>query len=387
MAKLTAGVWLSEGKVRAKRARLVGRQGQANVLELVLAEGKNREIRRMLAKLGHKVMSLNRVAVGPISVKGLSIGECRSLSRHEVELLWKVANGVPVSLPRFLEGDSKSRRPRDPNRHPKAEHGRRRTRPRRPASKSPRRFRLRAPLASRSGTEPGRQGRLAQIKTGPRSRGIPNRQPGSICATQSAKGAQTARWPPVRSSHRPRRLTQEAQGIQGPALALFQPPHQPSAVSSAWSSSRRSRPARIPTASAAANALRPGNTAIPGLAPQATDRSLPAPRHRQRRCMNFPACSSSSGPIQRMIPILENVAIARDTFRLRLGDAEMARAAPTRPVRDDPPGPEGATDPLLGRPLALYDVVCDTIGHAVGIRRRLSGNRARHRCPLAPPAR
>ena len=71
VAKLTAGIWLSEGKVRAKRARLVGRQGQANVLELVLAEGKNREIRRMLAKLGHKVMSLNRVAVGPISVKGL----------------------------------------------------------------------------------------------------------------------------------------------------------------------------------------------------------------------------------------------------------------------------------------------------------------------------
>ena len=66
------------------------------MLELVLAEGKNREIRRMLAKLGHKVMSLNRVAVGPISVKGLSSGECRTLSRHEVDLLWKVANGAGV---------------------------------------------------------------------------------------------------------------------------------------------------------------------------------------------------------------------------------------------------------------------------------------------------
>ena len=124
VAKLTAGVWLSEGKVRAKRARLVGRQGQANVLELVLAEGKNREIRRMLARLGHKVMSLNRVAVGPISVKGLASGECRSLSRHEVELLWKVANGVPVSLPRFLEGQSRSPRPHDPNRRQSTEHGR-----------------------------------------------------------------------------------------------------------------------------------------------------------------------------------------------------------------------------------------------------------------------
>jgi 23S rRNA pseudouridine2605 synthase len=126
LAKLTAGVWLSDGKVRAKRARIVGRQGQANVLELVLAEGKNREIRRMLAKLGHKVMSLNRVAVGPVSIKGLSSGECRSLSRHEVDLLWKVANGAAVSLPRFLDGDSSPRSRRDSSRPREA--GRRPTR-------------------------------------------------------------------------------------------------------------------------------------------------------------------------------------------------------------------------------------------------------------------
>ena len=77
LSKLTEGVWLSDGKVRAKRARIAGRQGQATMLELVLAEGKKREIRRMLSKLGHKVMSLNRVAVGPITLKGLPVGECR----------------------------------------------------------------------------------------------------------------------------------------------------------------------------------------------------------------------------------------------------------------------------------------------------------------------
>ena len=121
LAKLTEGVWLSDGKVRAKRARIVGRQGQATMLELVLAEGKKREIRRMLSKLGHKVMSLNRVAVGPISLKGLSVGECRSLSKHEVELLHKVAAGESVPLPRFFDGDNasrshgESRRPRRPD--------------------------------------------------------------------------------------------------------------------------------------------------------------------------------------------------------------------------------------------------------------------------------
>ena len=120
LAKLTEGVWLSDGKVRAKRVRIVGRQGQATMLELVLAEGKKREIRRMLSKLGHKVMSLHRIAVGPIGLKGLAVGECRSLSKHEIELLRKVASGVSVSSPRFSDAGSSSRshgdsrRPRQP---------------------------------------------------------------------------------------------------------------------------------------------------------------------------------------------------------------------------------------------------------------------------------
>ncbi len=121
ITKLTEGVWLSDGKVRAKRARIAGRHGQATLLELVLAEGKKREIRRMLAKLGHKVMSLNRVAVGPITLKGLPVGECRPLTRHEVELLHKVASGIAVSVPGFPESDASPRSRRD---------GERRDRPR-----------------------------------------------------------------------------------------------------------------------------------------------------------------------------------------------------------------------------------------------------------------
>jgi len=113
LAKLTEGIWLSDGKVRAKRAHIVGRQGQATQLELVLAEGKKREIRRMLSKLGHKVMSLNRIAVGPITLKGLPTGECRPLSRHEVDLLRQVASGATVSRPRSSHADSSSRPPRE----------------------------------------------------------------------------------------------------------------------------------------------------------------------------------------------------------------------------------------------------------------------------------
>jgi len=61
----------------------------------------------------------------------------------------------------------------------------------------------------------------------------------------------------------------------------------------------------------------------------------------------------------RLAPVLENVPIARDTFRLRLGDATMARSITPGQFVMIRPGSEGATDPLLGRPLALYDVVRD----------------------------
>ena len=64
----------------------------------------------------------------------------------------------------------------------------------------------------------------------------------------------------------------------------------------------------------------------------------------------------------RLVPVLDNIAIARDTFRLRLGDPAMARAIKPGQFVMIRPGPEGATDPLLGRPLALYEVVRDPSG-------------------------
>ena len=118
--QLVEGIWLAEGKVRAKSVRAVGKRGESTILELVLAEGKNREVRRMLAKLGHKVMTLTRVAVGPITIKGLTAGQFRSLTGKEVDLLRRVAAGQPVPMPWMND--------RKPRREPE------RDRPRRPAA-------------------------------------------------------------------------------------------------------------------------------------------------------------------------------------------------------------------------------------------------------------
>ena len=62
--QLLKGVYLSDGHVRARSVRRLKTQGESTWLQIVLSEGKNREIRRMLARLKHKVMRLKRMAIG-----------------------------------------------------------------------------------------------------------------------------------------------------------------------------------------------------------------------------------------------------------------------------------------------------------------------------------
>ncbi len=69
----------------------------------------------------------------------------------------------------------------------------------------------------------------------------------------------------------------------------------------------------------------------------------------------------------RLAAVVENVPIARDTYRLRLADPLLASLIKPGQFVMIRPGPEGSTDPLLGRPLALYDVVRDSTGQAIEI--------------------
>jgi 23S rRNA pseudouridine2605 synthase len=69
--------------LRAKRARVL-RTGERNAwLEIVLDEGKNRQIRRMLQALGMEVLRLMRIAVGPLQLGVLAKGEFRALTAEE----------------------------------------------------------------------------------------------------------------------------------------------------------------------------------------------------------------------------------------------------------------------------------------------------------------
>ena len=84
VSTLVDGVRDPDGVVlRAKRVSII-REGRKNCwLEIVLDEGKNRQIRRMLAAIGVETLRLVRIAIGPLQLGSLAKGGCRPLTRHE----------------------------------------------------------------------------------------------------------------------------------------------------------------------------------------------------------------------------------------------------------------------------------------------------------------
>lgn len=96
MAQLRRGVYLSEGLTRITGVTIKRRYKKSTILEMVLEEGKNREIRRVLARVGHKVMRLVRVATGPIKLGDLEPGDSRRLTQTEIDALRRhVRKGNP----------------------------------------------------------------------------------------------------------------------------------------------------------------------------------------------------------------------------------------------------------------------------------------------------
>jgi 23S rRNA pseudouridine2605 synthase len=97
LRRLQQGVHLAEGVARVARVRIKSRSKRTSVLQMVLREGRNREIRRVLARIGHKVLSLRRVALGPLRLEGLAPGGYRQLSQAEIRQLYRMSSGAAQS--------------------------------------------------------------------------------------------------------------------------------------------------------------------------------------------------------------------------------------------------------------------------------------------------
>lgn len=91
LEQLKRGIHLAEGVARVDEIYVHARRGKSTALEIVLSEGRNREIRRILARVGHKVLELLRIGVGPVRLGKLSPGAYRRLTRAEVESLQRIS--------------------------------------------------------------------------------------------------------------------------------------------------------------------------------------------------------------------------------------------------------------------------------------------------------
>ena len=85
LERLRRGVELDDGPTAPAE---VSRRGKHEV-EIVLREGRNRQVRRMAESVGNEVVALRRVRFGPIALGGLAAGEARRLSDDEIASLWK----------------------------------------------------------------------------------------------------------------------------------------------------------------------------------------------------------------------------------------------------------------------------------------------------------
>lgn len=87
---LREGVELEDGRTAPARVRRIS----ANTLELVIHEGRKRQVRRMCERVGHPVLRLERVRFGPLELGRLRPGAYRRLSAAEVEMLQRATAGT-----------------------------------------------------------------------------------------------------------------------------------------------------------------------------------------------------------------------------------------------------------------------------------------------------
>jgi 23S rRNA pseudouridine2605 synthase len=86
---LREGVRLDDGQTAPARVRQV----TPGLLEITLREGRKRQVRRMCEAVGHRVVELERVAFGPLGLRGLDRGKSRRLNGAEVDRLRRAATG------------------------------------------------------------------------------------------------------------------------------------------------------------------------------------------------------------------------------------------------------------------------------------------------------
>jgi 23S rRNA pseudouridine2605 synthase len=102
LATLRRGVRLAEGRTLPPKVHVIHKGTGRGVLEVIIKEGLNREVRRILAAVGLKVRSLKRIRLGPLSLGRLPSGEARELREPELARLREATSGPGEPPPPWL---------------------------------------------------------------------------------------------------------------------------------------------------------------------------------------------------------------------------------------------------------------------------------------------
>ncbi|GAB3866973.1 pseudouridine synthase [Nocardioides maradonensis] len=90
VADLLAGVALDDGPVQVRRVRVIDANASASIVELVIHEGRNRIVRRLMDHVGHPVKQLSRIRFGPVELGTLKPGATRELTDDELGQLLEI---------------------------------------------------------------------------------------------------------------------------------------------------------------------------------------------------------------------------------------------------------------------------------------------------------
>ena len=101
---LKEGMYFNMGRVSADHVKLLRRGPKQSLVEISLREGRNRQVRRMLARLGHPVRQLTRVRIGGLTLRGLGVGHFRPLIPQEIASLHR---SVQAAQKRTKTGETK----------------------------------------------------------------------------------------------------------------------------------------------------------------------------------------------------------------------------------------------------------------------------------------
>ena len=91
--KLKRGIWLAEGRTGRALVKVLKRGHKVSLIEVTIKQGLNRQVRRMLARIGMPVKSLKRTRIGKLDVRGIGVGRFRILTKAEVAYLEKITTG------------------------------------------------------------------------------------------------------------------------------------------------------------------------------------------------------------------------------------------------------------------------------------------------------